>query len=250
MPSPDRRSALGPLLLALSLAGAGVFRPRRARSAGTDTGRPRSRRDPVGHAGALGGDRPLSLAPRAAGGRRVNGARPCPRMGRTPGRRGRRRIRRGPADLRGGGPGPAPSAGRPCRRALSATGLGVVALVGAGGGTGRAAGWRTLYRWARRDGAPPAQSSIFRARPVQVALLFVLAAAFALVFGRALMAVHRQRPGRDPSGRSALVLCAAGIAVVTFTPHAALAAAPPLTPCHGGTGARYDRRRVRAVHAC
>lgn len=105
----------------------------------------------------------------------------------------------------------------PAGATLSATALNVVGWSGLAAALAAPLGWRTLYRWARRDGASPAQSSIFRARPVQVALLFVLAAAFALVFGRALMAVTAGGPGVIHLGASALVLCAAGIAVASFT---------------------------------
>jgi len=52
---------------------------------------------------------------------------------------------------------------------------------------------------------------------VQVALLFVLAAAFALVFGRGLVASTAGAPALIHLGAVVLLLCAAGIAVVTFT---------------------------------
>lgn len=100
---------------------------------------------------------------------------------------------------------------------LSAAGLSVAIWSGLAAALAAPLGWRTLYRWSRRDGASPAQSSIFHARPVQVALLFVLAAAFALVFGRALLVASADGPVALHLGTAALVLWAAGIAVVTFT---------------------------------
>lgn len=101
--------------------------------------------------------------------------------------------------------------------ALSATSLSVMGWSGLAAALAAPLGWRTLYRWVRRDGVAPAQSSTFRARPVQVALLFVLAASFALIFGRALLSVTASGPAAIHLGTAALVLCAAGIAVVTFT---------------------------------
>jgi len=100
---------------------------------------------------------------------------------------------------------------------LGFTGLTVVGWSGLAAALAAPMGWRTLYRWFRRDGAHPAQSSTFRARPVQVAVLFVLAAAFALVFGRGLIVITAGGPQLVHLGASALVLCAAGIAVVTCT---------------------------------
>lgn len=100
---------------------------------------------------------------------------------------------------------------------LSAAGLSVAIWSGLAAALAAPLGWRTLYRWSRCDGASPTQSSTFHARPVQVALLFVLAAAFALVFGRALLVASADGPGALHLGAAALVLWAAGIAVVTFT---------------------------------
>ena len=101
---------------------------------------------------------------------------------------------------------------------LSAAGLSLVIWSGLAAALAAPLGWRTLYRWSRRDGASPAQSTLFHARPVQVALLFVLAASFAVVFGRALLLTTADGPGALHLGAAALVLWAAGIAVVTFLP--------------------------------
>lgn len=105
----------------------------------------------------------------------------------------------------------------PDEATLSAPGLSVVIWSGLAAALVAPLGWRTLYRWSRRDGASPAQSSTFHARPVQVALLFVLAAAFALIFGRALLSATADGPGALHLAAAALVLWAAGIAVVTFS---------------------------------
>lgn len=121
----------------------------------------------------------------------------------------------------------------PAGATLSATALNVVGWSGLAAALAAPLGWRTLYRWARRDGAPPAQSSIFRARPVQMALLFVLAAAFALVFGRALMAVTAGGPGGDPPGRLRAGAVRGRHRGGFLHHHPALAVPPPLMPCHG-----------------
>ncbi|MCW6029904.1 hypothetical protein K4043_18000 [Stenotrophomonas sp. SRS1] len=106
----------------------------------------------------------------------------------------------------------------PAEATLSLAGLRVVIWSGLAAALVAPLGWRTLYRWFGRDGVAPGQSSTFRARPVQVALLFVLAASFALIFGRALMAETANGPGAIHLGTAALVLFAAGIAAVTFLP--------------------------------
>lgn len=106
----------------------------------------------------------------------------------------------------------------PAGATLSPAGLRVVIWSGLAAALVAPLAWRTLYRWSRRDGVAPGQSSTFQARPVQVALLFVLAAAFALVFGRTLLSSTASGPGAIHLGTAALVLCAAGIAVVTFLP--------------------------------
>jgi hypothetical protein len=102
--------------------------------------------------------------------------------------------------------------------ALSETSVSVIGWSGLAAALAAPLGWRTLYRSLRRDGVAPGQSPTFHARPVQVALLFVLAAAFAFVFGRTLLAATISGPGAIHLGTAALVLCAAGIAVVTFLP--------------------------------
>lgn len=101
--------------------------------------------------------------------------------------------------------------------ALSGRSLGLLAWSGLATALAAPLAWRTLYRWARRDGASPSHTAMFRARPVQVALLFVLAAAYFLTAGRALIAVTAAGPRLLHLAAGALAFAALAIAVVTFT---------------------------------
>jgi len=218
MPSPDRRSALGPLLLALSLAGV-VYSALGAPGlpaltpSGRDPGAIRLGMLALSAVIAL-----LSLAPARSWWAAHQRRAPLPAHWAD-------RLDGMAAGVFGVGLLTSVVAGLvlprllagPGDAVLSATGLGVVAWSGLAAALAAPTGWRTLYRWARGDGAPPAQSPGFRARPVQVALLCVLAAAFALVFGRTLITLTASGPEALHLGASALVLCAAGIAIVTFT---------------------------------
>jgi len=101
---------------------------------------------------------------------------------------------------------------------LSAAGLSVVIWSGLAAALVAPLGRPTLYRWCGRDRVSPGPASTFRAGLVQLALLFVLAASFALFCGRALRSASASGPGAIHLGTAALVLFAAGIAVVTFPP--------------------------------
>lgn len=218
MPMPDRRSALGPALLALSLL-AGVYSALGAPGltalapAGRDPGAIRMGMLALSAVIAL-----LSLAPSRSWW--------AARQRRAPlSASWARRLAALSAAVFIGGTLTCLFAGLilphllagPGGATLTATGFSVVAWSGLAAALAAPLGWRTLYAWSRRDGARPAQSATFRARPVQVALLFVLAAAFALVFGRGLVASTAGAPALIHLGAVVLLLCAAGIAVVTFT---------------------------------